>query len=143
MQGLNPCSFLFYFRTSPPLLPQLLARSSKEILLHELRLILRQDWGKVWEEIIIPKHTGTGGSPHMGYNIAHTIPHSHHNLPCRRMPRAAPAMFLYHILGYDFPLYSCRQIINCNSYSAPLLFSIHKRKGKEMLHFLKKLFSYT
>lgn len=71
----------------------------------------------------------------MGYNDTRTIPRNRHSPPYRKMPRAAPAMFLYHILEYDFPLYSCRQIINCNSYSAPLLFSIHKRKGKEMLHF--------
>ena len=94
--------------------------------------------GKVWEDFIIPKHTGTGGSPHMGYNIARTIPHSHHNLPCRRRPRAAPAMFLYHILGYDFLLYSCRQIINYNSYSAPLQFfvPVHSQNKPRMPEYM-------
>ena len=137
MQGFNPCSFLFYFRTSPHLLPQLLARSSKEILLHDLRLMLEAGLGKVWEDFIIPKHTDTGGSPHMGYNIARTIPHSHHNLPCRRRPRAAPAMFLYHILGYDFLLYSCRQIINYNSFWFLLCFfcTQKKREGNVTLFF--------
>lgn len=122
MQGLIPCTFLFCNRTSPPLLPQLLARSSKKILLHEMRRILRQYWGKVWEGFIIPKHTGTIGSSHMGYNDTRTIPRNRHSPPYRKMPRAAPAMFLYHILGYDSLRYFYHQIINYNSYSAPLQF---------------------
>lgn len=116
MQGLIPCTFLFCNHTSPPLLPQLLARSSKEILLHDLRLMSEAGLGEIWEDFIIPKHTGIGGSSHMGYNIARTIPHSHHSLPCRRMPRAAPAMFLYHILGYDSLRYFYHQIISYNSF---------------------------
>lgn len=47
MQGLIPCTFLFCNRTSPPLLPQLLARSSKEILLHDLRLMSEAGLGNV------------------------------------------------------------------------------------------------
>lgn len=48
MQGLIPCTFLLCNRTFPPLLPQLLARSSKEILLHDLRLMLEAGLGEIF-----------------------------------------------------------------------------------------------
>jgi len=54
MQGFNPCSFFSCSRTSPPLLPQILARSSKEILLHELRLMSEAGLGESLGRLYYP-----------------------------------------------------------------------------------------
>ena len=100
--------------------------------------MLEAGLGKVWEDFIIPKHTGTIGSSHMGYNDTRTIPRNRHSPPYRKMPRAAPAMFLYHILVYDSLRYFYHQRINYNSYSAPLQFfvPVHSQNKPRMPEYM-------